>query len=575
MSGGKRSLYALALIGLGVVALVVVNQESGEFVNQAPHISKKQAHKKANRTPALKSKSALMKEKIRLNPKHKEFEKTVLKEAVSQISNGVDVEKWMASFQMASRVYENGEFTQEQVYLDFVQHVEGVPVQDHVIHTMVMNTKTGYKLVMAEGELKEIPQIATKEILSQNESLEKARRATNEESVSPRVWKNKKIIRNIDGEYRTVREIQYRGNNQVAVIDAETGRVRVEDRSYSAGGIEGTVYGLGTQFFGINEDGNIEISPLRLPDLLMHVYEGEQANRMYLDQDGEFSIPRESARVRLDLTGRYFRVSDGSVRRQALSGTIEASDGPISVIFNKKDPTEARTAQINGYAHASLVRKYFVSKGFSKSQMNEVTPLRVNLNSTACNASYGGGGFRFYSAGSGCVNTAYDTVVYHEYGHFIDDVYGDIVNSALSEAWGDVIAVMLTEQPKVGQHFEGPGTALRSGTNLYKYDARFDCGRCFSPQDSRFDPHEVGKAFSGFVWKLKVNLSKTLSEEGSRKLLEELVLPSIKSNARSIPQAVKEIALRDDDDGNLSNGTRHWAAILSAAKTHGLDIYLK
>ena len=42
----------------------------------------------------------------------------------------------------------------------------------------------------------------------------------------------------------------------------------------------------------------------------------------------------------------------------------------------------------------------------------------------------------------------------------------------------------------------------------------------------------------------------------------------------NIPQAVREVLVRDDDDFDLKNKTPHFFEIQRAAKTHGLDRYL-
>ena len=47
----------------------------------------------------------------------------------------------------------------------------------------------------------------------------------------------------------------------------------------------------------------------------------------------------------------------------------------------------------------------------------------VNLNAT-CNAYYDGSSTNYFLPGGGCVNTCYSTVVNHEFGHWMNDLYG-------------------------------------------------------------------------------------------------------------------------------------------------------
>ena len=49
------------------------------------------------------------------------------------------------------------------------------------------------------------------------------------------------------------------------------------------------------------------------------------------------------------------------------------------------------------------------------------TPAHRNA---SCNASFNGNSINFYHAAGGCVNTAYSTVVSHEYGHWLNQLYG-------------------------------------------------------------------------------------------------------------------------------------------------------
>ena len=75
----------------------------------------------------------------------------------------------------------------------------------------------------------------------------------------------------------------------------------------------------------------------------------------------------------------------------------------------------------------------------------------------------------------GCTDTTYSTVVYHEYGHAVDDTYGGMLDGALSEALGDIFAMYKTGQPVLGQDFFGPGTQVRNGVNGVTWPA-LGCG---------------------------------------------------------------------------------------------------
>jgi Zn-dependent metalloprotease len=116
----------------------------------------------------------------------------------------------------------------------------------------------------------------------------------------------------------------------------------------------------------------------------------------------------------------------------------------------------------------------------------------VNIAST-CNAYYTGNTINFYSAGGGCANTAFSTVIAHEWGHGLDERYGGISNTVaegVSEAIGDFIGMYLVDSPLLGSGFQTAGVALRRGdnTNVYPFATTsphgagqvliFVCGPC-------------------------------------------------------------------------------------------------
>ena len=75
-------------------------------------------------------------------------------------------------------------------------------------------------------------------------------------------------------------------------------------------------------------------------------------------------------------------------------------------------------------------------------------------------------------AGGGCNMTCYSTVIFHEWGHGIDDAYGGISQTdGLSEGWGDLIATYASDQPIVGDAFRTTGGYIRTALNTYTYPA--------------------------------------------------------------------------------------------------------
>ncbi|MSR38373.1 MAG: hypothetical protein EXS02_05995 [Planctomycetes bacterium] len=182
----------------------------------------------------------------------------------------------------------------------------------------------------------------------------------------------------------------------------------------------------------------------------------------------------------------------------------------------------------------------------------------VNLAST-CNAYYTNNTINFYATGGGCANTAFSTIVAHEWGHGLDERYGGISQvNGLSEGWGDILAMYLTDTPIVGDGFFTTGGFIRTGNNTRQYP-------------SGTGVHQQGESFMGFAWNLRDGLAVSL---GSRALAialsNTLVVGSIAANAPDQSAAVTQIFLADDNDGNVLNGTPHSGQLITACNLHSL-----
>ena len=185
--------------------------------------------------------------------------------------------------------------------------------------------------------------------------------------------------------------------------------------------------------------------------------------------------------------------------------------------------------------------------------------VNVNIAST-CNAYYDPNvnSVNFYAAGGGCVNSAYSTVIAHEWGHGLDDRYGGISQTqGLSEGWADIVAMYVVDDPNVGLGFSTAGVSMRSGQNMRMYPTGTGV-------------HEWGETWMGFAWKVRQNLAATMSRSAAIAISNDIVLGTIVANATDQPDAVLEVFLADDDDGNLATGTPHDAALVAAAFAHFL-----
>jgi hypothetical protein len=274
------------------------------------------------------------------------------------------------------------------------------------------------------------------------------------------------------------------------------------------------------------------------------------------DQNGQFTIDI-AAQVTISVSGL------NGTHHQAIAGA-NAPSGSFVV-----DPGVNATIQLltagattNEAAHTTTTWWVDKTNEWARSILGNTTQLNtadnilpnVNVAST-CNASYGGNTLNFYNAGGGCANTAFSTVIAHEWGHGLDDRYGGISNTStdgLSEGWGDIVGLYLVDSPNLGLGFQSAGVPLRSGNNTKLYGTQSEV-------------HNAGEIWMGFAWKYRENLRAAFGTPTAIAVSNDTVMTSIVADATNQADAVREVFIADDNDGNLLNGTPHYAQLSAAA----------
>ncbi|MBF0384477.1 MAG: hypothetical protein HQL27_01270 [Candidatus Omnitrophica bacterium] len=347
-----------------------------------------------------------------------------------------------------------------------------------------------------------------------------------------------------------------------SIVDRTSGEVFVVDKRHFAyqitqpvNGIKGRIQGRGILF----DPHSSELDILKLTDLAVMLSSGQS---IYTDAYGDFTFPQtDTAVVSATLKGRWADV------HSAISPTLYFEDWTepgefISVLFNPTDMEEDPTAQINGYWHTTFIHNYL--QGHFGGALPEIDfPITVNVNREDGLTFYLNSVINFAKSNDSSPNKAFDTVIYHEYGHFVDDMAGGVPEhvqgNGLSEGWGDTIACFATKQPLVFEGLWGEGSSGRRCDNDYQF-----------PPSGVDEMHALGQAWSGFAWHLRENLIAKYGERLGNEIAEELILPVIVGNPSDIPAAVVDTILRDDDDENLFNGTPNFNEIIGAAHRHAL-----
>ena len=282
------------------------------------------------------------------------------------------------------------------------------------------------------------------------------------------------------------------------------------------------------------------------------------------DDNGEFVIDI-NAPVTININGLdniHHTLISGS---SAPTGSVTVQPGVNAAI--QLLSVSASSAQL---AHTTACYWTYRSNEWARAilgntnQMNIASGVNITVNNVnTCNATYDSGAnlMTYYSEGGGCQNTAFSTVVAHEWGHGLDHQYGGIANSTfegLSEGWSDIIAMYLVDSPIVGSGFQSVGAGLRNGNNARMWP--YWTGA----------PHGAGEVWMGWAWRFREALRASLGTTAAVQISNDLVISSIVADATTREDAVLQVFIADDDDGNLLNGTPHYNELESASVQKGI-----
>jgi hypothetical protein len=231
----------------------------------------------------------------------------------------------------------------------------------------------------------------------------------------------------------------------------------------------------------------------------------------------------------------------------------------VSFVHNA-EPDEYTTAQVNALLHTNLVRDFVAQFNPLYPGIDDQLLVRVNIEQN-CNAFFTPEpmSINFYtSAGpNGCANTAFSTVVYHEYGHYIVHLAGTM-QGAYGEGMSDTLSVLVTDDPVLGRDFHSPGSGpLRNAIN----NAMHPCTGGI---------HACGRVLSGAVWNIRELLVQSRPDDYID-VLSNIVINSILLNPPGIDQGLVIDFLTLDSEGSFINGTPHYYEIMTGFEAKGFE----
>ncbi len=454
----------------------------------------------------------------------------------------------------------------EKTVYAFRQHLAGLPVEYSHLRLLTLNADLdgNSRVVYVAGLLAEEPAGGFPALnLDAGQALELIRGQSDYAELSQ--WSQPELVVFFGETERqpAVRAWKFAGDNgdlanrrrYTFYVDAATGDLAYRRDDILDVDVSGNLAGLGSPGTLPDIPAN---PPVEMPilDNLVRISGGNSA---YSDIFGDFVISHGGSAdvtVLTDLNqGRW-----ADVNNLATGGVLSLSQsvtppGPADFLFNAT-PSEYFTSQVNGFTATSLTHNYFKDRAPSFNGLDTRMPVNVNLNDV-CNAYYDYSSINFFRAGGGCNNSAYSTVVSHEYGHHIVNVLG-LAQGAFGEGYGDVVGMLIYDTDVVGEYFRTTGGNIREP---YAAGVDYPCSG---------EIHYCGQTLGGVWWGIRLNFGTTYGSQPGLDITQQLqvdwslITSGGSGNDSAHPATAIEVLTVDDDDGDIGNGTPNYADICDA-----------
>jgi len=339
------------------------------------------------------------------------------------------------------------------------------------------------------------------------------------------------------------------------IADADTGRILHTEFLIHFGQVNGTAEGNAS-----DGPGTADCEPEILKPLPYVRFTDPFGGESFTDANGEFTAGSGQS-LTFSLDGMWFDVFN------FIGGEVTESvtaNPPLEVVFGEGGASEEVQSQINAYVESNVIRDFVLAYNPTYPTLNNPDfTVTVNRTDGFCpsNAWYDSSqsSINFcLSGGSSAPNTAWSSVVYHEYGHHLVQAGGS-GQGQYGEGMGDTMSTIILDDNRLGLGFFGScSESLRDADNLIQYPC----------SDSI---HFCGQLLSGCVWDTR----NELVASGVSNYIDVLANLSINSillhNGSSItPQIAVDFLTLDDDNGDLSDGSPHYAEIAAGFRGHNM-----
>ncbi len=458
------------------------------------------------------------------------------------------------------------------------QELDGVPVFRSALRLLVRNLE-GYPLVLASVDLHDLggfqidPQIAAAPMTqaSSQAALQRGQALTTF-AGEPQVMSTRRVIwagvedRVVAPRLADETVVGIDLDRWLIVTDVVTGDVLFEEHRIFMVDVTGSVNGRATEGIGAEQCEEEVAMPLPYAEVVGGL------NATFTDADGNFVLPNEGGgdiEVTASLNGQWFDVFNASGPETSEATTV-TPPGPADLLFNADNTSEQERAQVNIYVGANRIRDFVLQ--YNPAYPTLSTPnfeTWANRTDGFCpqNAWYSPGdpSINFCLSSGSIPNTAWSSVIYHEYGHHLVEAGGS-GQCEYGEGMGDVMSVLILDDPNLGWGFFGDcSSPLRDADNNCQYSPASCTTNCGGPC------HSCGQLLSGVVWSIRNGLVVTEPADYID-VLSNIVVNSILVHTGSSisPDIALDYLTLDDDDADICNGTPHFSEITTGFADHGL-----
>ncbi len=458
----------------------------------------------------------------------------------------------------------------------YTQWKSGIPVFRADLRLLVRNER-GYPLVLASNGLRDLGGFvplangvrdSSKGVATAKETVLALTQFTAPELV---IWAGvDDMVVAPTVAYRFVGDNGVRVNGDAEkwlfVADAATGQILYQENQLLSVDVAGNVTGMASTGPGT------DVCEPELPTTMPYARVNIGATQVFADISGDYVIPNAgSGQVTVDspIRGQRFVVNNLGGTSTVLS-TLAVPPGPANFLHNSANTSEFNRAEVNAYVQANIARDFTLTYNPSYPVIAGQTEFSITVNEAPTgfcpgNAQYQGDNLRFCAASGSTPNTAWSSVVQHEFGHHVVSVGGS-GQGAYGEGFGDVLSVLILDDPRLGLGFFGSCSgSLRNADNSCQFSAG-SCSTCGS------EIHDCGQLLSGCVWDTRNQLA--ITNPGTYiDILSNLAINSVLMHSGSSIAAdiTVDFLVLDDDDGNINNGTPHHNEICTGFGAHGLD----